>query len=204
MQVRARDFLRDGDIFITLLWKYGWNHTLCMLLAKDVIFSWDTSQADAFQKVKDLITKASVLAYYDKENPLTLQCDTSKSGWGCTLLQDGRPIAYETKSFTQSENYTQIEKELFAILCKCFHQYVYKVIVKTDHLLLVSVNKKPLHAAPPRLTRMLLQLQKYDLDITFVWGIDLHIANVLFRNMLKDTYPVLSERHGFTCTHCTV
>ena len=171
---------------------------LRMLLAKDVIFSWDTPQADAFQKVKDLITKAPVLAYYDKEKPLTLQCDASKSGLGCTLMQDGRPIAYASKSLTQSEmNYAQIEKELFAILfgCKRFHQYVYgrKVIVETDHLPLVSVKKKPLHAAPPRLTRMLLQLQKYDLDITFVRGIDLHIADALSRNMLKDTYPELSE-----------
>ena len=171
---------------------------LRMLLAKDVIFSWDTPQADAFQKVKDLITKAPVLAYYDKEKSLTLQCDASKSGLGCTLMQDGRPIAYASKSLTQSEmNYAQIEKELFAILfgCKRFHQYVYgrKVIVETDQLPLVSVKKKPLHAAPPRLTRMLLQLQKYDLDITFVRGIDLHIADALSRNMLKDTYPELSE-----------
>ena len=71
--------------------------------------------------------------------------------------------------------------------------YGRKVTVETDHLPLVSIKKKPLHAAPPRLTRMLLQLQKYDLDITFVRGVDLHIADALSRNMLKDTYPELSE-----------
>ena len=113
-------------------------------------------------------------------------------------MQDGKPIAYASKSLTQSEqNYAQIEKELFSILfaCKRWHTYVYgrKVTVETDHLPLVLIKKKPQHAAPPRLTRMLLQLQKYDLDITFVRGVDLHIADALSRNMLKDTYPELSE-----------
>ena len=74
----------------------------------------DTPQADAFQKVNDLITKAQVLTYYDKEKPLTLQYDASKSGLGCTLMQDGMLIAYASKIPNQSEmNYAQIEKELF-------------------------------------------------------------------------------------------
>ncbi|MCG7876694.1 MAG: RNase H-like domain-containing protein [Candidatus Thiodiazotropha endolucinida] len=168
------------------------------LLENNVLFSWDKPQDDAFQKVKDLITKAPVLAYYDKERPLTIQCDASKSGLGATLMQDGKPIAYASKSLTQSEmNYAQIEKEMYAIVfaCKRFHTYVYgrKTVVETDHLPIVSIQKKPLYLCPSRLTRMLLQLQKYDLDITFKKGVELHIADALSRNMLKDTYPDISE-----------
>ncbi|MCG7879449.1 MAG: RNase H-like domain-containing protein, partial [Candidatus Thiodiazotropha endolucinida] len=85
------------------------------LLVKDVEFTWDTPQADAFQKVKDIITQTPgpVLAYYDPKKPLTLQCDASKSGLGATIMQDGRPIAYASKSLTTTETlYAQIEKEL--------------------------------------------------------------------------------------------
>ena len=72
------------------------------LLAKYVEFAWDKTQADAFQKVKNVITqtRGPVLAYYDPKKPLTLQCDASKAGLGATIMQDGKPIAYASKSLT--------------------------------------------------------------------------------------------------------
>ena len=60
---------------------------------------------------------------------------------------------------------------MFNILfgCKRFHQYVYgrPIKVESDHKPIESIWKKPLHTAPPRIQRMLLQLQKYDLQIEF-------------------------------------
>ena len=170
------------------------------LLAKDVEFAWDKPQADAFQKVKDVITQTPgpVLAYYDPKKPLTLQCDASKAGLGATIMQDGKPIAYASKSLTPTETlYAQIEKELYACLfgCKRFEQYIYgrKVHVETDHLPIVSIMKKPLHAAPPRLQRMLLQLQRYDIDVQYASGKKIPVADTLSRRYVSDTYPELSE-----------
>jgi len=136
------------------------------LLVKDVHFAWDQPQEQAFQKVKDVITQSPgpILSYYDHKKELTLQVDASKFGLGATLLQDSKPIAFASKSLTPTEvNYAQIEKEMFAILfgCKHFHQYIYghNVRVESDHKPLISIMKKPIHAAPPRLQRMILQLQ---------------------------------------------
>ena len=106
-----------------------------------------------------------MLAYFDPDKDLRLQVDASKYGLGAVLLQDGKPIAYASKSLSETEiNYAQIEKELFAIVfgCKRFHQYLYgrQFVVESDHKPLESIIKKPLAAAPPRLQRMILQLQK--------------------------------------------
>lgn len=100
------------------------------LLSKDVEYIWDEPQVQAFEEVKNILTSSPgpVLAYFDPAKVLTLQVDASKFGFGASLLQEGRPLAYASKSLTPTEvNYAQIEKELFAILfgCKRFHQYVY-------------------------------------------------------------------------------
>ena len=168
------------------------------LLVKDVEFCWDDPQKQAFRKVKEVITKSPVLAYFDPQKVTTLQCDASKYGLGATLMQEGQPIAFASKSLTQSETqYAQIEKEMFAIVfgCKRFHQYIYghKVRVETDHKPLVPIFKKPLFAAPPRLQRMLLQVQGYDLDVNYVPGKEIPVADTLSRNFVADTFPDLSK-----------
>ena len=166
------------------------------LLKKENEFAWDTPQTEAFQKVKSMITSTPVLSYYDPKETLTIECDAAKHGLGACLMQKGRPIAYASKSLTDAEvNYAVIEKECLALLfaCKRFHQYTYgnKVKVLTDHKPLEAIMKKPLSAAPPRLQRMLLQLQIYDLDVTHVRGKDVPISDCLSRQAMKDTYPEL-------------
>lgn len=170
------------------------------LLQKDAEFVWDDPQPHAFQEVKKIITNAPVLGYFDPEKQLVLECDASKSGIGCYLMQDGRPITYASKSLTSSEQmYAQIEKELLAILfgCKRFHQYTYMygrdLIVHSDHKPITSIMKKPLCAAPPRLQRMLLQLQKYRVTVVHVSRKDIPVSDFLSRQSLPDSMPNLIE-----------
>ena len=86
-------------------------------LTKNAEFTWVQIQNDAFEKVKCVLTQTPVLAYFDPDKLVTIQSDASKFGLGSTLMQDGKPIAYASKSLTQTEiNYSQIEKELLAIL----------------------------------------------------------------------------------------
>lgn len=78
------------------------------LLAKHVEFEWTQRQQNALYQVKKILTEpGKLLAYYDPKKDLTLQTDSSRQGVGATLLQDGRPLAYASKSLTPSEkNYT--------------------------------------------------------------------------------------------------
>ncbi|XP_060083464.1 uncharacterized protein K02A2.6-like [Ylistrum balloti] len=84
-----------------------------------------------------------------------------------------------------------------------FHQYIYgkKVSVQTDHKPLEIIVRKPLYLAPTRLQKMLLKIQPYDLDIKYVPGKELHVADALSRahlpevgdtTKLEDDYEVLS------------
>ena len=69
------------------------------------------------------------------------------------------------------------------MLCqKKFHQYVYgksAVSVQTDHKPVESILKKPLCKAPPRLLRLVLRLQPYDLDMHYVPGKYMYLADTL-------------------------
>ncbi|MCG8113106.1 MAG: Ty3/Gypsy family RNase HI domain-containing protein, partial [Candidatus Thiodiazotropha taylori] len=171
---------------------------LRVLLQDKVAFVWDAPQQRAFEEVKSVITNSPALGFYDPSEPLTLESDASKNGLGSCLMQNDQPIAYASKSLTKTEQgYAQIEKELLAILfgCKRFHQYTYgrPIRVHTDHKPIESIMKKPLSAASPRLQRMLLQLQNYDLDVHYVRGTDIPVSDFLSRHSLTDTHPKLIE-----------
>ena len=159
------------------------------LLKENVDFIWDHKQDEALKKAKELILSQHVLAYFDPSEPITLQVDASQHGVGGALFQEGKPIAFASKSLSKAEEkYSQVEKELYAILfgCKRFHQYVYghKIMVQTDHKPLESIMKKPLGLAPPSLQRMLLQLQRYDLKVHHVPGKNIPVADVLSRKFM--------------------
>ena len=101
-------------------------------------------------------------------------------------------VIYGSRALIKTQqNYVQIEKETLAVVfgCETFHQFVYgrTVEVETDHRLLQSIFNKPLHQAPARLQRFLLQLQKYDLQVTYKPGKYLHVADTLSRSNLQET-----------------
>jgi hypothetical protein len=85
-------------------------------------------------------------------------------------------VAYASRSLTTTERrYAQIEKECLAILfaCERFDLYIYgreRVVVESDHKPLEVIFKKSLLTAPRRLQRMLLKLQKYNLDVSYKRG----------------------------------
>ena len=166
------------------------------LVEKDTAWHWGKSQEDSFHKLKQLASSTPVLRYYDVRNPVTLSVDASCKGLGAVLLQEGKPVAYASRALTSvQQQYAQIDKELLAIVygCKKFHQYVYgrEVEVETDHKPLQSIFKKPLHQAPSRLQKMLLQLQSYDLTVTYKSGKEMYLADTLSRSNLNESRETL-------------
>jgi hypothetical protein len=161
------------------------------LLEKDVEFMWNKPQEESFNQLKHLITNAPVLTYFDVKKDCILSVDSSSYGVGAVLLQDGRPVAYASKSLTKAQtNYPQIEKEMLAICFGCdrFHQYIYgkSVVVESDHKPLEPIFKKQINQVPARLQLMLLKLSKYDLTVTWKPGKQLVIPDHLSRSPLKD------------------
>ena len=166
---------------------------LRLLLEKDVMWHWGDQQSAAFDSLKSAIISEPVLAYFDVNKEVTLSVDASSKGLGAVVMQDSRPVAYASRAMTKSEmNYAQIEKEMLAISfgCERFHDYLYgqkEVHVESDHKPLEIIFQKPIHKAPPRLQRMLLRIQPYNLRVRYTKGSLLHIADALSRHYLPNT-----------------
>ena len=95
-------------------------------------------QQEAFDKLKSVITSAPVLAYFAKSKETVLRVDASSTGLGAVIMQEGKPVAFRSKTLTPLEKmYANIERELLAIVwgAQKFHTYVYgrRIIVETDH-----------------------------------------------------------------------
>ena len=166
---------------------------LRQLVHKDAEWKWSQAHDDAVTTLKELICKPRYSGISIVQNRSVFSVTHLRVDW---VMQEGQPVAFGARGLTPTErNYAQIEKEMLAIVAGCekFDQYIYgqKVIVETDHKPLVSIYRKPIHNAPKRLQRMLLRLQRYNLDITYKKGKEMYLADALSR-----AYPKGSEPHS--------
>ena len=93
---------------------------LRQLLHKEVVWNWTEHQQNAFDRLKTCVSSPPVLHYYDVRQPVTLTCDASQYGLGAACLQEENPVAYASRTLTQTETrYAQIEKELLAVVFAC-------------------------------------------------------------------------------------
>ena len=87
------------------------------LTRQDAEWIWDEPQRRAFERLKQAVSAMPVLRYYNLKEDVTIQCDASQRGLSVALLEGGQPVAYASRVLTDTEvNYTQIEKELLAIV----------------------------------------------------------------------------------------
>ena len=71
------------------------------LTHKDAAWCWDDLQEKAWNDVKTLIASAPVLAYYKPTEVLEIQCDSSQSGLGAALMQNGHPTGAYASSLNR-------------------------------------------------------------------------------------------------------
>ena len=166
-------------------------------------WDWKPSTDSTFQQLKQWICNTllkTTLAYYDKTQTLTIQTDASEYGLGTALLQNNKPIAFASKTLTDVETrYANIEHECLSVVfgLEKFHTYIYgrHITVFNDHKPFEMITKKPIHAAPPRLQRILHRLQKYDSTLIYKPGKEMTLADRLSRfpsneeNTLIELHP---------------
>ena len=188
------------------------------LTHKDTEWCWTEEQSQAFHTIKQRLTTAPILTYFDPKVVTEGQGDASEKGLGFVLLQNGHPITYASRALTPAETrYSQIEKELLAQIfgLERNHEYTYgrQMVLWTDHKPLVSISRKPLANAPKRLQRLLLRMQRYDVNIQYKPGPEMYLADTLSRAYLKtsnrsaveeevesvhmiDTVPITHKTHA--------
>lgn len=167
------------------------------LLKKDVEFQWHDEHQQAFEKLKHLISNANALQYFDPKKPTIIQVDASQYALGAALIQENKVIAYASKSLTDAETrYANNERELLACVfgAEKFHTYVFGApfVIESDHQPLEMITKKSLSAAPARLQRMMLRLQRYDYTVRYRPGRDMVLADSLSRLPTSIESPEIS------------
>ena len=152
-------------------------HPLHQLTRPSVEYVWTEKCQKAFNKVKQMLTTAPVLAYPMFDEPYMIMTDASGIAVGHVLAQIHeqleKVIAYGGRSLRKHEkNYTVTEQEFLAIVyaiavCDCYIRYV-PCTIYTDHVALKGL----INTSEPkgRLARWIIALQTYQLTIKYKAG----------------------------------
>ena len=163
------------------------------LTKKNAVFCWTKECECAFQKLKDLLVSAPVLAYpqFGASQSFILETDASMVGLGAILSQeqsDGtvHPVAYASRSLDKHErNYGISELETLGLVwaVRYFRHYIlgHPCTVYTDHVACLSIlnTNKP----SGKLARWALTIQEMDLTIKHKPGKANSNADALSRNI---------------------
>ena len=86
------------------------------LCKEKVPFNWGPQHDAAFQLIKQEITAAPILAYYNPKKPTVLQMDASCKGLGACLLQNQKPVYFSSRALSETQKgYVAIELESLAV-----------------------------------------------------------------------------------------
>ena len=165
---------------------------LHQLLCKGQKWLCGSQQQRSFQRAKELLLSAKVLAHYDPSKRILLQCDASNYGLGVVLshiIEDGteRPVGFASRTLNAAEkNYSQLDKEGAAVMF-------------ADHKPLVSLFgelKQVQTTASPRIQRWAVTLCGYEYNIHYKAGKSHNNADCLSRLPLPVTVESEPEEHA--------
>jgi hypothetical protein len=143
------------------------------LQKKNKKFVWTEKCAEAFRRLKELLTTTPILKVPDMDADFLVCTDASKEGLGGVLMQDGRVIAYISRKLRRhEENYATHDLELLAIVyaLKVWRHYLVgrKFELKTDHCGLQHIfTQSDLNARQRRWSEL---LSEYDFEISYIKG----------------------------------
>ena len=169
---------------------------LTKLTGKGVKWAWDTPQQEAFDEIKRIMSKETILAYPDFSKPFHVYTDASDIQLGAVIMQDDRPLAFYSRKLNSAQkNYTTGEQELLLIVetLKEFRTLLWgqEIIVHTDHKNIIYGN-----LSNDRITRWRLILEEYGPTFVHVKGVDNVVADALSRLEMKDVDQHVNQSDG--------
>jgi hypothetical protein len=99
------------------VWNYGRIEAPLMALTKKDGFSWTPEATKSFEQLKEVMCKAHVLTTPDFTKRFIVECDAPRNGIGAVLMQEVRPLAFESRPLKGKDLHKPIyEKEMMEIL----------------------------------------------------------------------------------------
>ena len=80
-------------------------------------FQWDYETRKCFETLKQIMSSTPVLETPHFSKPFVIECDASGFGIGVVLMQEGHPIAFESRKMNKREFLqSTYNKEMLAIM----------------------------------------------------------------------------------------
>jgi RNase H-like domain found in reverse transcriptase/Reverse transcriptase (RNA-dependent DNA polymerase)/Integrase zinc binding domain len=172
---------------------------LTKLVSNSAKWIWTDEQQKAFEAMKLIISKETLLSYPDFTQPFDLHTDASNTQLGAVLSQHNKPIAFYSRKLNPAQTrYTTTERELLAIVetLKEFRNILLgqQIRVYTDHQNLTYKNFNT-----ERVLRWRLILEEFGPDLLYVPGKKNIVADALSRLPFKEyLQPADPEMHQLT------
>ncbi|GFT70465.1 transposon Tf2-8 polyprotein [Trichonephila clavipes] len=152
--------------------------------------NWSSEAITAFQRCKQALADAALLAHPSPSSPLVLHVDASDYAIGGALHQvvdsELQPLAFFSRKLTSSEkSYSAYDRELLAIYSAIRHfRYMLEArdfTVFTDHKPLTYAFRQKSDKCSPRQIRQLDFISQFTTNIVHIPGSDNIAADVLSR-----------------------
>jgi hypothetical protein len=124
---------------------------LTKVLRRSKSFKWEEAQDKAFQEIKKLISKNTMLIFLLFNKVFEIHMDASDYQLGSVIIQDQKPTAFYSEILTATQrNYTVGEREMLSIVKtlneSCTMLLDQKLKIYTEHknlINLTTVSKSP-------------------------------------------------------------
>ena len=158
-------------------------------------FVWTKEAQDAFEKIKELMCTAPILALPNFDRLFEVECDASGVGVGAILVQEKHPIAYFSEKLGGARlNYSTYDKEFYAIVRALEHWSHYlrpkPFVLHSDHEALKHINGQ--HKLNSRHGKWVEFLQSFNFSSKYKDGKSNVVADALSRHY--SMLSVLSSR----------
>ena len=170
---------------------------LAALTSKEVKWEWKEEHQKAFDTMKKILSRETLLAYPNFNLPFEIHTDASAYQLGAVISQNNRPIAfYSRKSNPAQQRYTTTERELLAIVetLKEFKNILIgqQIRVYTDHK---NLTYKVFNT--DRVMRWRLILEEFGPELINVKGKNNIVADALSRlELAEQDSKIRHNRNG--------
>jgi RNase H-like domain found in reverse transcriptase len=153
--------------------------TLSALTSSKTKWKWTEECQTAFDEMKQLISRKTLLTYPDFKLPFKIHTDASQVQLGACISQAGKPVAFYSKKLNPAQTrYTTTEQELLSIVetLKGFRNILLgqEIIVHTDH-----ENLTYKHFNSDQVMRWQLFIEEYSSDLGYIKGSHNVVADAL-------------------------
>jgi hypothetical protein len=154
---------------------------ISVMVSEKVQFVWENEQQKAFDEIKAVISRETLLSFPSFTKEFHIYTDASDYQLGSVIMQNDKPLTFYSRELNSAQNnYSTGEQELLSIVetLKEFRDILYghRIIVHTNHKNLLYQN---LAAQGIVCWRMLIE--EYDVTFEHVPGKDNLVADALSR-----------------------